>query len=141
MSGGDDGPKPKVFEQNYDRMKKSLREEERVAGKRGGRRYKKSGGAAWSRHAKKGQRTGTDAGDLSNKDMHIEHKRVEPDTKSIGIKRDWLEKVTVGAKRRLKIPGLVVSFEKPQGHDQDWLMLPLDTALRLLQVTLGDEDE
>ena len=131
-----DGPKPKVFEQNYDRAKKSTREENRVAEKLGGRRYKRSGGLAWSRHDKT-----TDGGDLANKDMHIEHKRVEPDTKSIGVKREWLTKVTEGANRRVKIPGLVISFEQPRGHEQDWLMIPLDVALRLLQVTMGEDDD
>lgn len=127
-------PGPRVFEQNYDRAKKSTREEERIAKKLGGRRLPRSGGLEWSRHD-----STTDGGDLANRDLHIEHKRVEPQTKSVRVTRDWLAKVTEGAKRRAKIPGLVVSFEAAQGHEQDWLMLPLDVALRLLQVTLGND--
>lgn len=125
-----------MFDQNHDRAKKSTREEDRVAEKLGGRRLPRSGGLAWSRHDKT-----TDGGDLANRDLHVEHKRAEPDTKSIGIQRHWLAKVTEGAKRRVKVPGMVLSFEAPRGHEQDWLVLPLDTALRLMQITLGEDDD
>jgi hypothetical protein len=132
----DDGPRPKAFDHNYDRYKKSKREEDRVADKLDGNRLPRSGGLAWSAHDKT-----TDGGDLKGKHLLVEHKRVEPDVKSIGIKREWLAKVTKGAARRIgKTPALVVSFERPRGHVQDWLMLPLDVAKRLMDVQLEDDD-
>lgn len=81
----------------------------------------------------------TAGGDLTSKDLHVEHKRVEPQVKSIGIKRDWLKKVTEGANRRMKVPALVITYEQAQGHDQDWVMLPLDTARRLMALAGDDE--
>lgn len=71
--------------------------------------------------------------------MHVEHKRVEPKTKSIRIPREWLSKVSEGARRRLKVPAIVVTFEDAQGYEADWLMVPLDTAKRLMDVQLSEE--
>jgi hypothetical protein len=69
----------------------------------------------------------------------VEHKRVEPKTKSIRIPREWLSKVSEGARRRLKVPAIVVTFEDAQGYEADWLMVPLDTAKRLMDVQLSEE--
>lgn len=93
----------------------------------------RSGGLAWSRND-----ATTAGGDITTKDLHIEHKRVEARTKSISVKREWLVKVTEGARRRMRIPALVVTFETAQGHAQDWVMLPLEDAERLLAL-LGSE--
>jgi hypothetical protein len=123
-----------VFDANYDRVKKSTREERKVAKRLGGRTHKRSGGLPWSRHD-----STTAQGDVTTPDLHIEHKRAEPGTKSIGVTRAWLAKVTEGAKRRIKTPAMVLHFEKAQGHEEDWLMMPLDVAERLLAV-LREED-
>jgi hypothetical protein len=121
------GPRPKAFDANYERSKRSTKEEKRIAKRLGGKRLPRSGGLAWSRHD-----STTDGGDLSSKDLHVEHKRVEPQVKSVGIKRDWLAKVTEGAKRRMLVPSMVVTFESPKGHAKDWLLLPLEAAERLM---------
>lgn len=132
----DDGPRPKAFDHNYDRYKKSKREEDRIAKKLGGQRLPRSGGLAWS-----SSDSTTDGGDVKSRHMLVEHKRVESHVKSIGVKREWLAKLTEGAARRAdKVPGLVVSFEGARGHAQDWLMVPLDVAKRLMSVQLEDED-
>lgn len=132
-----DGPKPKAFDHNYDRYKKSKREEDRVAKKLGGRRLPRSGGLAWSSHDKS-----TDGGDVMGSHLLVEHKRIEAKVKSVSVKRDWLTKVTQGAARRAgKIPALVLSFENPRGHAKDWVVMPLDIAQRLMQLNLEEEDE
>lgn len=114
-------------------MKRSTREERRIAERLGGRRLPRSGGLPWSRydtsdviHAQTAQ------GDITTPEWHIEHKRVEPQSKSIRIPREWLVKVTEGARMRMRTPALVVSFETSQGHAQDWVFLPLEEAERLL---------
>jgi hypothetical protein len=127
------GPRPKAFDPNYDRAKKSTREERKTAKRLGGRTYSRSGGMPWSRHDPT-----TACGDLSTTELHIEHKRIEPDTKSIGVKRDWLRKVTVGAKRTMKIPAMAFHFEGAQGHTEDWLMLPMEVAERFLSALRED---
>jgi|WetSurMetagenome_2_1015567.scaffolds.fasta_scaffold08587_3 hypothetical protein len=73
--------------------------------------------------------------------LHVEHKRVEPGTKSIRIPREWLAKVSEGARRRARTPGLVVTFEGARGHETDWLMLPLDVAKRLMDLQIAEDDE
>lgn len=110
-----------------------MKDEARIAKRLGGRVYKRSGGMSWSRHD-----VTTMRGDLSTPDLHIEHKRIEPTTKSISVKRMWLSKVTAGARRVMKIPAMVFHFEEAQGHDEDWILLPLDVVERLFTV-LKDE--
>lgn len=112
---------------NHERFKRSLKEETRIAGTLGGRRLPRSGGLAWSKHDMT-----TDGGDLVTLDFLVEHKRVEPHVKSVSIRRDWLTKVTEGANRKMKEPAMVITFEKAQGHESDWMLLPLSLAERLL---------
>jgi hypothetical protein len=120
-------PRPKTFDANYDKAKRSTREEKKVAKRLGGRTHGRSGGLPWS-----ASDPTTACGDITTKDLHIEHKRAEPNTKSIGVTRRWLAKVAVGAKRRMKVPAMAFHFEEADGHAEDWLMLPLDVAERLL---------
>ena len=127
------GPEPKTFDPNYERYKRSMKEEKRVAKKIRGRTQPRSGGLPWSKHD-----GSTAGGDLTGADIHVEHKRVEPGTKSVTIKREWLQKVTKGANRRMKIPAIGVTFEEADGHEQDWLLLPLEFADRLLQLLEED---
>lgn len=114
-------------------MKKSTREERKIAKRLGGRTYARSGGLPWSRSDPT-----TACGDITTPELHIEHKRIEPNTKSIGVKRDWLRKVTVGAKRQMKTPAMAFHYENAQGHAEDWLMLPMDMAERLLAMMRED---
>lgn len=88
----------------------------------------------WSRHD-----STTACGDLNTAELHIEHKRIEPDTKSIGVKREWLQKVTVGAKRTMKVPAMAFHFEGARGHAEDWLMLPMEVAERFLAALREDD--
>lgn len=98
-----------------------------------GKRLPRSGGLPWSKHD-----TTTDGGDVTTPQLHIEHKRIEPRTKSVGVKRDWLAKVTEGARRHMKTPAMVFHFEDARGHAEDWLMMPLDVAERLLKALETD---
>jgi len=131
-----DGPRPKVFEANHDRFKRSVREESRVAKALGGQRLPRSGGLAWSRHD-----ATTAGGDVKSRELLVEHKRAEPATKSISVKRDWLAKVTAGAKRANRVPALALTFEGAEGFDPDWVAIPLPFALRLLHSLFGAEAE
>lgn len=69
----------------------------------------------------------------------VEHKRCEPQVGSIGVKREWLQKVTAGAKFKTKYPAMVLTFENAQGHEQDWALLPMSLVKRLLG-KLREED-
>lgn len=121
------GPKPKTFEQNYERFKKSAKEEKKFGKQLGGKALPRSGGLSWSADDK------TTAGaDIRSDDLWIEHKRCERDTGSLGVKRAWLKKVTEGANRVNKIPALGVTWESPQGHAERWLMIPLEVAERII---------
>lgn len=129
-------PRPKMFDANHDRAKRSTKHEHRIARELGGRRLPRSGGIAWSRSD-----STTLGGDVNGKHVFVEHKRVEEATKSISIKRDWMAKVTEGARRAKKIPALAVTFEKASGFEQDWLMVPLPVAKRMLAALFDDEGD
>ena len=128
-----EGPKPKVFEPNHDRFKKSQRAEKKLAKELGGRAHPRSGGMAWSGNDKT-----TAQGDLTTQTLHIEHKRVEPQTASKGLKREWLKEVTQGAKRRMKIPAMVFLFEEAEGFEEEWFLLPKEFVERLLKLLEQD---
>ena len=113
---------------------KSAIEERKLAKRLGGHVQPRSGGVAWSRYDKT-----TACGDVTTPDLHIEHKRLEPTTKSIGVKRQWLAKVTEGAKRKMKTPAMAFHFAGAQGYAEDWVMLPLDVVERLLAASKEDE--
>lgn len=122
------------MEPNYGRVKRSQKEEGRYAGKIGAKKQPRSGGLAWSKS------DGTTAGgDFTSPMLHVEHKHAEPTTKSIGIRRKWLAQVTEGAKRRLRVPAIGLTFKEPEGHDEDWIALPLEFAMRLIRTLEEDE--
>jgi len=127
------GPRPKAFDTSYDRVKKSTKEERKIAKQLGGYAHRRSGGLPWSKHD-----ATTACGDITTPDLHIEHKRVEASTRSIGVTRKWLAKVTVGARSRMKIPAMVLHYEGAQGHEEDWLMMPLEVAERLFAAMRED---
>lgn len=70
--------------------------------------------------------------------MLIEHKRCEPHVASISVKREWLDKVTAGARRQMKYPALLLHFEGAAKHEEEWLCLPMSLATRILGM-LKDE--
>jgi hypothetical protein len=81
----------------------------------------------------------TAGGDVKTQSLLIEHKRVEPKTKSIRITREWLSKVSAGAKRSMKIPSMVITFEQSEGHAQDWALIPLELLERLVKILESEE--
>lgn len=117
-----------------DRVKKSRKHETRVAKAFGGKRLPASGA---KRHSKWGHSSVTAGGDVSTDSLHIEHKYVEPTTGSLSVKREWLVKVTAGARRVTKIPALVITFEKARDFPEDWILVPMEFARR----RLGMDDE
>ena len=121
---------------NYERSRRSKKHEERLADELGGRRMRRSGGAYWSESDKN-----TDDGDLGTPEFHIEAKRT--DKKSMGVKKEWLDKVRDGARKFGKDPALILTFEepnKPSVPPDDWICIPLDVLKRLLRL-LEDDDE
>ena len=126
-------------EPNHERARRSRYQETRVADKLGGRRLPNSGAKFWSKRSKVFSGS-TDDGDLATPEFHVEHKRT--DNKSMSIKRDWLDKVSEGANRVGKAPALVITFErpaKPNSPPEDWLVIPLEVARRILGYTDDDE--
>jgi hypothetical protein len=113
------------------RVKKSRKHETRIAKAFGGKRLPASGAKRYSRWTPTSVTAG---GDVGTPSLHIEHKYVEPTTMSVGVKREWLEKVTAGAGRALKTPAMVLTFEKAVGFEQDWLLIPVSTARRLMGI-------
>ena len=131
MSEERQGPRPKWLDPNYDKYKKSKKHETRLANRLGGKRLPRSGGLAWSKWDKT-----TDGGDLTNDDFLFEHKMTE--AKSISLKRDWLEKVTEGARSKLKDPAMILTFEGNIRAPKDWVLIPLEIFETL---TAGENDE
>jgi len=119
-------PQLKYLEPNYDRYKRSKKHEERLGKRLGGRRLPRSGGLAWSKWDKT-----TAGGDIAAPTFHFEHKRT--DRGSISIPKDWLNKVSEGARRVVKDPGIIVTFEKRGSPLVEWALIPLEVLERLLK--------
>ena len=113
------------------RFKKSQATEKRIAKELGGRALPRSGGLPWDSKGWDPNRR-TAEGDLTTDDFLIEHKRIEPQVGSIGVKRQWLQKVTSGAKRLGKYPAMVVTFEGATEMEQDWALIPMSLMKRLV---------
>ncbi len=118
---------------NHERARKSNRQERRVASRLGGRRIRNSGGARWSKHDHS-----TDDGDVATPEFHIEQKSTSK--KSMSIQREWLDKVREGARKFGKDPAVVLTFvspNKPAQGPEDWILMPVEVAQRVL----GYQDE
>ena len=120
----------KWLEPNSDRKIRSNKNEKRLAKRlTGGRRVKQSGGALWSRRERgSGTRT-TEGGDVKTRDFHLENKRT--DNKSISVKREWLDDIRAAAKRVMKDPGLILTFEDGKKPPEDWVAVPIEVFERL----------
>lgn len=118
-------PKLKYLDPNYDKYKRSQKHETRLGKRMGGKRIPRSGGLAWSRWDKT-----TANGDISAPSFHFEHKRTE--NKSISIPHEWLVKVCEGARRVLKDPGVIITFEEKGKKPEDWALVPLEVLERFL---------
>lgn len=117
-------PSPKLLDATYDKVKRSKKHELRIATSVGGRRLPASGGRPWSARWD----PTTACGDVTTKKLHIEHKMT--DRGSIGVKQEWLDKVSDGARRVGKDPAMVLTYEARGRSASDWLLIPLDVAKR-----------
>lgn len=114
-----------------DKKKKSNQAEAAAAHKLGGKRTKQSGARAWAKDKRE-----TEGKDGETADFAFEHKRIDPDTKAMRIGRKWLDEITASAKRSMKEPALVLMFEGSKRAPDEWLMIPIDVAARLLGVNV-----
>jgi Holliday junction resolvase len=119
---------------NYERARRSNKQERKIATKLGGIRRPQSGGKRWSKYD-----STTEDGDMTTPEFQVEHKRT--DKKSISIKREYLDKVKIGARKFGKDPAVAITFQDPQkpyAEDEDWIMVPLEVARRILGYTDDD---
>jgi len=123
--------KIRYLDPNYDRAKRSRKQEQRVADRLGGRRLPANGAKSISRWStsKVLNTNPTQKGDLSCREFHIEHKRTETDTMS--IKREWVRKVSEGARFAGKDPAVIVTFEKRGMPEEDWVLVPIAVFERM----------
>jgi hypothetical protein len=124
------GPKPKTFDQNYGRVKKSQQHEKRLAKDMKGRTLRQSGAAPESRWAKHKGGHVSEQGDIKTEDFLIEHKSTEK--ASISLKREWLNKVTEGARRSGRDPAVIITFTQGMKVSEDWVLIPKSTFDRLM---------
>jgi hypothetical protein len=120
----------KWLEPNTDRKRRSNKNEHRLAKKlSGGKRIKQSGGALWSPRERGSGTRVTEGGDVKTRDFHMENKRT--DTKSMSLKREWLDDVKAAARRAMKDPGVILTFETKFKESEDWVMVPIEVFERL----------
>lgn len=146
----EDEPKPRTAIPRYlrdegmrgDIKKRSDKHERRIATALGGKRIASSGAKSVGRFSQWGGTKyagtadrSTANGDVETPDLFVEHKFIEPGTKSISLTRVWLAKVSEGARRHLKTPVMVLTFERAKDHEQDWLLIPLSVARKKLGFT------
>ncbi len=112
-----------------EKKKRANANERRVMKELGGRRMPNSGARPWGRGGSE-----TEGRDGETADLVVEHKGVQEGSKSMSVKREWLEQIAEVARRAQKDPALVLTFEGMQKAPKDWLVLPLDVARRLLGV-------
>lgn len=133
-------PVPKSMEPNYDRYKRSKKHENRLSERLGGKRLPRSGGISWSSKWDKSAVTKSNMtldGDLGTPDFHFEHKRTEG--KTLSVAKDWLTKVSEGARRVAKDPGVILTFEKKGQKPEDWALIPLEVLERLLKQAKAED--
>lgn len=134
-----DDPKPKTFDPNYNRSKKSQKHEKRLADGLGGRTLRQSGAAPVSKWAKKlGGGHVSEQGDFRTDDFLIEHKSTEKG--SMSLKREWLNKVREGAERSARDPAVIITFDRGLQKHEDWVLLPRSVFDKLMNnQESGDE--
>jgi len=139
-----EAPSPKWLKgDHHENSKVSKKHELRLAERLGGRRYAGSGNRPISRKSyrpvlrggrsrKTREVESTDCGDLATPIFHFEHKFTRD--RSLSVKMDWLDKVEEGAKRKLKDPGLIITFQDQQGHVQkEYVAMPISVYERLMR--------
>lgn len=106
------------------RRKKSIAQENRIAGSVGGRRQKASGALPGAK------------GDVRGVELLAECKRT--DKKSISITIEYLQKITQEASFYNKIPCVAIEIESPPKFvNKDWILLPAGFVNELLEVYRG----
>lgn len=140
-----EAPSPKWLKGvHHENSRQSKKHENRLANRLGGKRYSGSGNRPLSRKSyrkvlKDGRsRTdireveSTDCGDLATPTFHFEHKFTRDN--SMSVKLEWLQKVEEGAKKKLKDPGLIITFQDNQGHVKcEYVAMPLSVYERLMR--------
>ena len=120
----------KWLEPNSDRKSRSNKTERRVAKKlAGGKRIAQSGGRLWSPRERGSGTRVTEGGDVKTPDFHLENKRT--DKKSMSVERAWLDAVKAAARRVMKDPGVILTFETKLQPAEDWVMVPIEVFERL----------
>lgn len=145
-------PTPKWLDSNYnENAKQSKKHERRLSQRLGGKRYSGSGNRKWSRYARRKLAKGeslkrrpgvvdenTDHGDIATLKFHFEHKYTR--AQSLSILLSWLQKVKEGARRHMKDPGLIFTFQDQTGHPiEEWVAMPLTTYEILMRRVESDE--
>lgn len=138
-------PSPKWLKGvHHENSRVSRKHENRLAERLGGRRYSGSGNRPLSQKShRKVLKDGksrkdirevesTDCGDLATPSFHFEHKFTRD--QSMSLKLEWLDKVEAGAKRKLKDPGLIVTFQDEGGQvRKEYVAMPLSVYERLMR--------
>jgi hypothetical protein len=106
-------------------VRKSRKDEERLAAEFGGKRLLQSGARRGSKDS-----ISTEGADLTFGSFWVEHKRTEKE--SLALKREWLTKVFLAATERLKDPAVIITFEGLRGQAEDWVLLPKQVFKRLI---------
>ena len=130
------------------RTRRSRKNEQALAKRLGGHRLPASGGRPSAvRQVSQApyERTLVGVGPTARGDLIIPGFLVElkeTEHKSIGLKREWLEKVTAGARAHHVDPALVVRFLTAVGEDNvELVVLPMDVFERLRRERGDLEDD
>lgn len=108
--------KDKQINQNKDRVKKSKKQELRLASLLGGKRFSQSGAQKSGKYS-----TQTICADLSTDLLHIEQKTTEKE--KMVVQREWFTKVVSGVTHSsLKKPAIIITFMH-EGVPYDWIFL------------------
>lgn len=108
-------------------VRRSQKHERRLSRDLGGRLVPGSGSSAWSKDGSNAR--GSLGGDFVVEDFAIEHKLTQ--RASMGVRWEWLKKIEEAAKRRMKYPALIITFETPDGREKaDYVLISYDLFRR-----------
>jgi Holliday junction resolvase len=119
-------PRSRIFDKEPT-TKKSQRQENKLAGRLGGKRQKGSGALP---HHK---------GDVKTQELLIECKRT--DKKSMAIKKEWLEKISKEALASHRVPALAIEFGDVEPLvENNWVAVPAKFFEELMEVYREQDD-
>lgn len=116
------------LERRQERIGETGRRAEKATGRRLGARMVRGSGNGWLK------------GDLFTDKIHVEAKSTI--NKSIGLKFDWLKKITQTAMERGKVPALTITFTTGDGepkHNGNWILIQEGVLDELLRGKAGGE--